>query len=93
MSDFNHIVYFEVFGKKMKMKLTAATEAEAREKVLDYVKYSTKFYKINKVSVEDPLDKLKDMFRKLSEENNNFLYRNILYFYTRYSKLLKIISK
>lgn len=64
MSDFNHIVYFEVFGKKMKMKLTAATEAEAREKVLDYVKYSTKFYKVNKVSEEDAIDKLKDLFRE-----------------------------
>lgn len=63
MADFNHIVYFEVFGNKMKMKLTANSEHEAREKVMDYVKYSTKFYKVDKVKEEDPIETLKEIIK------------------------------
>jgi hypothetical protein len=71
----NYIVYFEVFGKKMKTKVLAENVGDARQKVLDKVK----FYKVEEDTQDDfndIIDMMEDTVGYLSKlahykEKNN----------------------
>lgn len=52
-----YMIYFELFGHKMKYKVEANSEHEAKQKVLNEVK----FHKVNKL--EDPTE-----FERVSDD-------------------------
>lgn len=59
----NYIVYFEMFGKKMKTTILAETETEAKQKVTDKIKWHKVVEKPNDVFNEstDMFEYLKDV--------------------------------
>jgi hypothetical protein len=60
---FDFIVYFEIFGKKMKAKIIAENEQDAKQKII----HMLKFYKIEKAKSanNDLTDTFEDIFNFL----------------------------
>lgn len=64
MRDF--MVYFEVFGRKIKMKVSASSVSEAQQKVKDKII----FHKIDDLTEDDSISSLKNVMQDFIDTLN-----------------------